>query len=34
MLVYVTSNFYNPKDEGRIGYDDPKIRYDWELQHK
>ena len=34
MLVYGTSSFYNPKDEGRIGYDDPKIRYDWELQHK
>jgi dTDP-4-dehydrorhamnose 3,5-epimerase len=34
MLIYVTDGFYNPKDEGRIGYDDPQIRYDWELQHK
>jgi dTDP-4-dehydrorhamnose 3,5-epimerase len=34
MLIYVTDRFYNPKDEGRIGYDDPQIRYDWELQHK
>ncbi len=33
-LVYVTDRFYNPKDEGRIPYDDPKIQYDWELQHK
>ena len=34
MLVYVTNQHYNPKDEGRIPYDDPSIRYDWELQHK
>jgi len=34
MLIYVTDHFYNPKDEGRIGYDDPQIRYDWDLQHK
>ena len=34
MLVYVTNRFYNPKDEGRIPYNDPRIAYDWELQHK
>jgi dTDP-4-dehydrorhamnose 3,5-epimerase len=34
MLVYVTNRTYNPKDEGRIPHNDPKIAYDWELQHK
>ena len=34
MLVYVTNQLYNPKDEGRIPYNDPSIHYDWELQHK
>src|SRR4051794_37991057 len=34
MLVYVTSRFYNPKDEGRIPYNHANIAYDWELQHK
>jgi dTDP-4-dehydrorhamnose 3,5-epimerase len=34
MLVYVTDRFYNPKDEGRIAYNDPQIHYDWETQHK
>lgn len=34
VLVYVTNRFYDPKDEGRIPYDDPKIQYDWETQHK
>lgn len=34
MLVYVTDRLYNPKDEGRIPYNDPQIAYDWELQHK
>ncbi len=34
MLVYLTDRFYNPEDEGRIGYNDPGINYDWELQHK
>ena len=33
-LVYVTDRFYNPKDEGRIAYNDPQIAYDWELQYK
>lgn len=34
VLVYATSRFYDPADEGRIPYDDPGINYDWELQHK
>ena len=34
MLVYVTNRLYNPKDEGRVPYDDRSIAYDWELQHK
>lgn len=34
MLVYLTDRFYDPKDEGRIPYNDPHIQYDWELQHK
>jgi dTDP-4-dehydrorhamnose 3,5-epimerase len=33
-LVYMTDRFYNPKDEGRIPYDDPSIQYDWETQRK
>ena len=28
-LLYVTSNMYNPEDEGRIAHDDPSIGYDW-----
>jgi dTDP-4-dehydrorhamnose 3,5-epimerase len=34
VLVYVTSQVYNPKDEGRIPHNDPGINYDWEIQHK
>lgn len=34
MLVYVTDSFYNPADEGRLAYNDPRINYDWETQHK
>jgi dTDP-4-dehydrorhamnose 3,5-epimerase len=34
MLVYVTSRFYNPFDEGRIAFDDRRINYDWSVQHK
>ncbi len=34
VLVYVTNRTYDPKDEGRIAYNDPAIAYDWELQHK
>jgi dTDP-4-dehydrorhamnose 3,5-epimerase len=33
-LVYVTDSFYDPSDEGRIAYNDPRINYDWETQHK
>ncbi len=33
-LVYVTDRFYDPADEGRVAYNDPRINYDWELQHK
>ena len=28
-LLYVTSNVYNPSDEGRIPHDDATIGYDW-----
>jgi dTDP-4-dehydrorhamnose 3,5-epimerase len=28
-LLYVTSNVYNPEDEGRIPHDDPDIGFDW-----
>jgi len=28
-LFYITSNTYNPADEGRIAHDDPGIGYDW-----
>lgn len=28
-LFYITSNTYNPDDEGRIPYDDSAIGYDW-----
>jgi dTDP-4-dehydrorhamnose 3,5-epimerase len=34
LLVYMTDRFYNPKDEGRIPYNDPSINYDWETQKK
>jgi len=34
LLVYMTDQFYNPKDEGRIPYNHPAIHYDWETQHK
>lgn len=33
-LIYLTDRFYDPKDEGRIPYNDPQIQYDWEMQHK
>jgi len=32
LLVYMTDRFYDPKDEGRIPYNDPHIQYDWETQ--
>jgi len=28
-LLYITSNTYNPEDEGRLPHDDPQIGYDW-----
>jgi dTDP-4-dehydrorhamnose 3,5-epimerase len=34
VLVYATDRFYDPKDEGRIPYDDPSINYDWATQRK
>jgi len=34
VLVYITNRIYDPKDEGRIAYNDSGIAYDWELQHK
>jgi len=34
LLVYVTDRFYDPSDEGRIPYNDPRLQYDWEIQHK
>ena len=34
MLIYVTSRFYDASDEGRIPYDDPRLNYDWNVQHK
>ena len=33
-LIYVTSRFYDPEDEGRLPYNDARLAYDWELQHK
>jgi dTDP-4-dehydrorhamnose 3,5-epimerase len=34
LLVYLTDRFYDPRDEGRIAYNDGSINYDWEMQHK
>ncbi|MBV8809281.1 MAG: dTDP-4-dehydrorhamnose 3,5-epimerase family protein [Acidobacteriaceae bacterium] len=34
VLVYITNRTYDPKDEGRVPYNDTAIAYDWELQHK
>ena len=34
VLVYLTDRFYDPGDEGRIPYNDSRINYDWETQHK
>jgi dTDP-4-dehydrorhamnose 3,5-epimerase len=34
LLVYMTDQFYNPKDEGRLPYDDASVNYDWETQKK
>ena len=34
VLVYLTSQKYDPADEGRIVYNDADLAYDWDLQHK
>jgi dTDP-4-dehydrorhamnose 3,5-epimerase len=34
LLVYMTDRLYDPRDEGRIAYNDPSINYDWETQRK
>lgn len=34
LLVYATDQFYDPSDEGRLSWNDPDIRYDWETQRK
>jgi dTDP-4-dehydrorhamnose 3,5-epimerase len=34
VLVYLTNRFYNPKDEGRIVYNDLSLAYDWDTQRK
>ncbi len=34
LLVYATDRFYDPRDEGRIPYNDPSINYDWDTQRK
>lgn len=34
MLIYLTDRFYDPRDEGRIPYNDARINYDWETQYK
>jgi len=28
-FIYATSGIYDPKEEGRIAYNDPEIGYDW-----
>lgn len=28
-LLYITSHVYNPEDELRVPYNDPKINFDW-----
>ena len=34
MLVYLTDQYYDPEDEGRLPHDSPEIAYDWETQRK
>lgn len=29
-LLYATNRFYDPRDEGRLAFDDPHINYDWQ----
>jgi dTDP-4-dehydrorhamnose 3,5-epimerase len=33
-LVYITNRVYDPSDELRIAYNDQRLNYDWETQHK
>ena len=33
-VIYVTSRFYDPDDEGRLLYDDTRLNYDWAIQNK
>ncbi len=33
-VVYLTSRHYDPADEGRLRYDDPRLNYDWSPQHQ
>jgi dTDP-4-dehydrorhamnose 3,5-epimerase len=33
-LIYVSSRFYDPADEGRLAHDDPRLGYDWTTRHK
>jgi dTDP-4-dehydrorhamnose 3,5-epimerase len=33
-LLYATNHFYDPRDEGRLAYDDPDINYDWQSRHR
>ena len=34
LLVYATDQYYNPADEGRLAWNDPDVKYDWETQKK
>lgn len=34
VLVYATSRFYDPSDEHRVPFDDPRVNYDWTTQFK
>jgi dTDP-4-dehydrorhamnose 3,5-epimerase len=34
VLVYHTTQHYNPQDEVRIPYDDKKIGFDWSIKHE
>lgn len=34
LLVYVTDQFYDSSDEGRLPWNDSDINYDWETQRK
>jgi len=34
VLVYATSRFHDPADEGRIPHNDARVNYDWTVQYK